>query len=127
MIESFVGYKVDWKPLRSRKFNYLILEETMLAPEAILAHYHQLQQEYENIKDASLHYLGNNLDELFTETNLRIPELNQDIVRVCIPTEELAVNLVGLRDLLIAEMKTRDNIIFSATIVLKKFRKQLRV
>jgi glycine/D-amino acid oxidase-like deaminating enzyme len=112
MIESFVGHKLDWKPLRSRKFNYLILEETMLATEAILAHYHLLQQEYENIKDASLHYLGNNLNELFTETNLVIPELNREMVRMCIPTEELAINLSELRNLLIAEMKARDNINF---------------
>ena len=122
-IESLLGYKVDWKPLRSRKFNYLILEETMLSSQAILSHYHQLQKEYDNIKDPSNHYLGNNLIELFTETNLLIPELNQDAVRMCIPTEELAVNLVGLREILIAEMKARNNISFYGNYCVEEIKK----
>ena len=51
MIESFVGFQVDWRPLRSRKFNYLVLENTMLPYSAILSHYDQLQKEYEGLKD----------------------------------------------------------------------------
>jgi FAD dependent oxidoreductase len=112
MIESFVGRTIDWTPLRSRKFNYLILEETMLHPDRILDHYEKLQGEYERIKDSSLHYLGNRPDALFTNKHLEIPELNRDIVKMCVPTEELAVNLGALRELLITEMKARNNIVF---------------
>jgi hypothetical protein len=123
MIESFLGYEIDWKPLRSRKFNYLVLEETMLSTEAIMAHYHLLQEEYEKIKHPSLHYLGNNLNELFTETNLEIPELNRKVVRMCIPTEELAINLGALRSLLIAEMNCRDNITFLGSHCIEEIEK----
>lgn len=123
MIESFLGYELDWKPLRSRKFNYLILEDTMLTQESILAHYTLLQNEYEKIKDPSLHYLGNRPDELFIPTDLQIPELNRDVVRMCIPTEELAINLAGLRDLMIAEMKRRDNIVFLGNHCIEEIQK----
>jgi hypothetical protein len=112
MIESFVGYEIDWTPFRSRKFNYLILEETMVQPTRLLAHYEQLQNEYEKIKDHSLHYLGNRPNELYSNADVHIPELNRDIVRMCIPTEELAINLHELRELLITEMNKRSNILF---------------
>ena len=123
MIESFVGHKIDWTPLRSRKFNYLILGETMLHPDSILAHYEQLQDEYEKIKDQSLHYLGNRPDELFTNEDLEIPELNRDIVRMCVPTEELAINLDAFRTLLITEMKSRSNIVFLGSHTIEEIQK----
>jgi hypothetical protein len=112
MVESFVGGKIDWTPLRSRKFNYLILEDTLLHHDSILAHYEKLQTEYEKIKEHSLHYLGNRPDELFTKRHLEISALNRDIVRMCIPTEELAINLVAFRELLLEEMRSRSNITF---------------
>lgn len=112
MVESFVGSRIDWEPLRSRKFNYLILEDTMLHPEKILTHYERLQTEYERIKDQSHHYLGHRPDSLFVDTDLSIPELNRDYVRRCIPTEELAINLEAFRHLLLAEIQSRMNIVF---------------
>lgn len=112
MIESFVGFQVDWRPLRSRKFNYLVLENTMLPYSSILSHYDQLQKEYEGLKDDSLHYLGNRPERLYTNTSIDIPALNRDVVQQCIPTEELAVNLHALRELLVTEMSTRNNITF---------------
>lgn len=123
MIESFVGYKVDWTPLRSRKFNYLVLENTMLPYSSIVSHYEQLQKEYESIRDYSLHYLGNRPEQLFTYDAPEIPELNKDVVKKCIPTEELAVNLHGLRDLLITEMNTRTNITFLGSHCVKEIQK----
>jgi glycine/D-amino acid oxidase-like deaminating enzyme len=112
MIESFVGRSFDWTPLRSRKFNYLILRDTMLSTERILAHYQFLQQEYERIREPEMHYLGNRPELLWTNKHLQIPQLNQEMIKMCVPTEELAINLEALRALLLAEMRGRDNITF---------------
>lgn len=112
MIESFVGRSFDWTPFRSRKFNYLILRDTMLSTESILAHYRFLQQEYERIREPDMHYLGNRPEVLFTNKHLHVPHLNQEMIKMCVPTEELAVDLEALRNLLVLEMKRRDNIRF---------------
>ena len=43
-VEDFLQTKIDWKPLRSRKFNYLILRDTMLSEKEITNHYCYLQE-----------------------------------------------------------------------------------
>jgi hypothetical protein len=123
LIESFLGYQIDWTPLRSRKFNYLILEETMLSTDSILEHYEKLQHEYEKIKDVSLHYLGNRPEVLYENKHLEIAALNKDNVRMCIPTEELAINLDAFRSLLVDEMKRRNNITFIGNHTIQEIQK----
>lgn len=123
LVESFVGHTIDWAPLRSRRFNYLILEETILSPVNILAHYELLQKEYEKIREHSLHYLGTRPEELFGLKDPEIPELNKEVVKMCIPTEELAINLNAFRELLITEMKSRNNIVFLGSHYVEEIQK----
>jgi hypothetical protein len=124
LVEKFIGHKIDWKPLRSKKFNYLILEGTMLPEKELLAHYFRLQEEYEKIKDDSLHYLGNRPETLWTDTHLQIPELNNNMVQRCIPTEELAINLPAFRELLLTELAERDNIVFLGNRCIEEIQKK---
>jgi hypothetical protein len=113
MVESFLGYAPDWSRLRSRRFNYLILNDTLLSPDNIREHYERLQNEYEKTNDPSLHYLGLRPQRLWTDTHLHIPQLNQQKVQMCIPTEEYALNLVAFRQILVKELYKRDNIEFA--------------
>ena len=123
LIESFIGRELDWAPLRSRKFNYLILRDTMLSETEITNHYKYLQEEYERIREPSMHYLGIRPATLWTDSHLDIPELNHNIVQRCIPTEELAINLDSFRTVLLTEMNTRSNINFRGSHCIREIKK----
>lgn len=112
LIESFVDHEIDWQPLRSRTFNYLILKETLLDPEKILAHYNQLQLEYQKQAGSGLHYMGSRASDLWKDENLHVDALNKNKVHRCVPTEEVALNLSAFRELLLNEVAKRDNIKF---------------
>jgi hypothetical protein len=112
LMESFFQRKIDWEPLRSRKFNYLILNETLLSTQKILEHYELLQKEYQLINDSSLHYVGARPTCLWEEKDLTIEGLNRTAVSRCIPTEEVALDLVEFRKLLLQEIAKRKNISF---------------
>ena len=112
LVESFLGHKIDWAPLRSRRFNYLILRDSMLSVKELTNHYTNLQEEYERINDPGLHYLGTRPELLWTDSNVEIPELNWQVVQRCIPTDELAINLDAFREVLLTETGKRKNIKF---------------
>jgi hypothetical protein len=113
LMESFFQRKIDWQPLRSRKFNYLILNETLLPAQKILEHYERLQKEYQLINDSSLHYIGARPMRLWEEKDLAIEGLNRTAVSHCIPTEEVALDLTEFRKLLLQEIAKRKNISFA--------------
>lgn len=112
LVESFAGSKIDWHPLRSRTFNYLILKETLLHPQKILAHYDQLQKEYDQLRDSSLHYIGRQPTHLWKDEDLDISALNKNKISRCVPTEEVALNLSAFRSLLLKELSQKTNIRF---------------
>lgn len=112
LIETFIGRPVDWIPLRAKKFSYLILNDTMVAEDKILQHYARLQQEYNQIKSGSLHYMGVQLDSIWEDSYNQPPIINFDRIQRCIPTEEVAIDLVKFRDLLLGEIAKRSNIHF---------------
>jgi hypothetical protein len=124
LIEEFLGKRVDWTPFRSRKFNYLVLKDTMLSEQEITNHYKSLQEEYVKTMEPDLHYLGTCPETLWTDSNLHIPELNNDIIQRCIPTAEYAINLPLFRELLLNELVKRDNIQFKGNHCIQEIQKK---
>jgi hypothetical protein len=124
LIEDFLQTKIDWHPLRSKNFNYLILRDTMLSEKEITNHYSYLQEEYERIHEPHMHYLGTSPERLWTDSNLHLPQLNHDVIQRCIPTEELAINLPLFRELLLTEMGKRSNITFLGNHCIKEIQKK---
>ena len=123
LIECFFQRKINWEPLRSRKFNYLILEKTLLPSQNILAHYEQLQREYQLLKDSSLHYIGRRPYDLWEDKDLEIEELNRNNVSHCVPTEEVALDLIAFRELLLKQLSTRSNITFIGHYKIEEIKK----
>jgi FAD dependent oxidoreductase len=124
LVEKFIGRKIDWSPLRSRKFNYLILNSTMLSESEITSHYNCLQEAYERTMEPEMHYLGTRPYELWTDTKLHVPQLNNDVVQRCIPTAEYAINLDLFRELLLEEVAKRDNITFKGSYCIEEIVKK---
>ncbi|UCF38492.1 MAG: FAD-dependent oxidoreductase [Acidobacteriota bacterium] len=103
LIEEWTGNEIDWGALRSRPFTYAVLRHSLLHPDVLIERYVQIQQAFsERKRDRRLHYLGLRPKELWTHQPGELPNQilrNGDVVEA-IPTAEVAINLIALREVL---------------------------
>lgn len=123
LIESFIGEKVNWKDFRSRKFNYIILKNSFLSAQQLFQHYQALQQEYEQMKDKSLHYLGEKPFQLWDEAAVKVNQLENENVIKCIPTEEASINPINFREFLLTALSKKLNISFKGNHLIQEIKK----
>ncbi|MEM8652135.1 MAG: FAD-dependent oxidoreductase [Pseudomonadota bacterium] len=110
-IEQFIGEPVEWDKMRSKKFQYLILKDSMVKPEILLDRYTQLQHDYERLiaKDSSLNYIGLRPDLLWSKTDAS-PCIAKDQFTECLQTEEVAIYPKALRTLLVNALNEHSSI-----------------
>lgn len=107
LLDRWVSTPIDWQSLRSTPFQYAVHEQSLVAPDALLAHYEQLQRAYVAYKETDLHYVGRRPAQLWTEPKVVNSPLNPLVCRVSVPTAETAVHLRGLRQALLGELFLR--------------------
>ena len=101
-IEEWLGGPLDWSGLKSRPFIYVILRDSLLSAEKILASYEKLQDRYtEMVGGASANYLGDSPHRLWQEVSPTALDnsINEDYAVKFIKTPEVALDLVKFRHL----------------------------
>ena len=100
LIERWVGRRVEWGELRSRPFTYLVMQDSMLTPDEICAHYERLEIEYRATCESWHHYLGVRPESLWRKAPPP-PQVDSERVAAAVRTAELAVDLVAFRRLMV--------------------------
>ena len=97
LLERWTGRALPWDRLRSRPFTYLVLDDSMVAPEAIFAAYAKLEDGFEARGRGS--YLGLTPDRLWNEVSVADlgTSLAPDRVAAAARTTEVAVDRILLR------------------------------
>lgn len=108
LFDEWLGTPLPWRALTSTPFTYLIMRDSMLAPDQIRAHYAQLQACLPDIiaETGSANYLGHDLRNKSVwqpAPNDAAKWFASDHVAECIETVELAINREKFR----AVLKTR--------------------
>lgn len=105
LFDSWLGTRIDWHAFTSTPFTYLVMRDSMLAPERIYAHYAQLQECFEEIAATAgtANYLGRELRG--TRLWQSAPRdaykwFSTHRVAECIETAELALDREKFRALL---------------------------
>ncbi len=107
LVESWVGQPVDWLSLRSSPFQYAVHQQSMVSEAALLSHYQTLQDAYETYRNAGFHYVGSQPKKLWFVPTGVTPPVNPSVIQSLILTEEVALNLKRLRQLLRHALKRR--------------------
>jgi len=102
LLERWVGRSIDWETLRSHPFTYLVMCDSLVASDVVLASWSRLDSLYRSeMRGRGYAYLGRRLDRLIRVS----PQSDSGLVRdervsVAIATEEAAIDPVGLAALL---------------------------
>ncbi|MCY7359521.1 MAG: FAD-binding oxidoreductase [Rudanella sp.] len=107
LVENWVGRPVNWSSLRSSPFQYAVHQQSMVSEAALLSHYQTLQNAYETYRNAGFHYVGSCPQKLWASPQVVNSPINPSIIQSIIPTEEIAINLKRLRQLLRHALKRR--------------------
>lgn len=97
LLDRWTGRALPWDQLRSRPFTYLVLDDSMVAPEAIFSAYAKLEDGYEARGRGS--YLGLTPNRLWNEIDVTTLEgtVALDRVAAAARTTEVAVDRLRLR------------------------------
>lgn len=107
LLDQWIGDPIDWQALRSSHFTYAIHGQSMVSEENLLQHYEQLQNAYEAYADPDLHYVGCRPGQLWQPAQPVSPWLNESLIQLQVPTEEVAISLSKLRLRLVQALHQR--------------------
>lgn len=109
LIDAWLPRGLEWTELRSRPFTYLIMRDSLLQADDILAHYERVQQSYQDVRGPDRHYLGLRPDRLWRPAQ-PLPQAAPDAVVGTIQTAEVALNLVKFRDRIVRALGPCENV-----------------
>lgn len=115
LLDEWLGAPVEWRPLVSSPFTYLVMRDSMLAPEKIYAHYEQMQTCLDEMiaTGERANYLGEDLrgKRLWQPANRDAYKwFSPEYVAACVETVELALDRAKLRTLFKARLATLPDI-----------------
>jgi glycine/D-amino acid oxidase-like deaminating enzyme len=100
LLESFLGQPVDWTPLRSKPFFYLVAADSQLSTDDILTHYARLDDEYHHLRrDDRSTYVGLRPDTFAEQVTLP-SSISPERIAAAVATPEVAVSTGALRMML---------------------------
>lgn len=108
LLDTWMGAPIDWSGLRSREFTYLVMRDSLVPAESVLASWRRLDETFQ--KEAGRDgapYLGRTLDRLLKSEVSHADHqrfVAPGVVAAAVDTEETAIDPVGLRDLLEARI-----------------------
>lgn len=109
-IDALVRSPVDWRAMRSTPFRYLLLNETMVEPEALYAHYDRVECHYRAaMEDRELSYLGARPERIWERAE---PDawLAAGRAAAVVRTQEVAVDSAALRRIVLAAVRDHPEI-----------------
>lgn len=112
LLESWLGRRVEWEPLRSRPFVYALARDSMVPREDLLAFYERLQDAYLDMRGPGTGYLGRSPRGIWREARPGALDHQVDpgFADAFVETIEVAVDLGGLRELLRSAVHASDRI-----------------
>ncbi len=105
LFDDWLEMPVDWRRMSSAPFVYLIARDSMLAPDALYAHYHRLQDFLNEMiaGGEAANYLGNSLrDKKLWQPAARVKTnlFSPNAIAECFETAEVALERTRFRALL---------------------------
>ncbi|MGE3840532.1 MAG: FAD-dependent oxidoreductase [Vicinamibacterales bacterium] len=109
LLERWMGRAIDWEALCSRRFTYLLMADSLVSSDSLLASWYRLDSHYRSeMRDSGRCYLGRRLDTLLQTA----PEglggvIRPDRVTGAIATEETAIDPEAFGTLLMRRLTRR--------------------
>lgn len=102
-IEDWLRMPIDWSALKSLPYTYVLVRDSLLAPEEILATYHKLQAAYDVLsEETACSYLGQSPAELWREA-ASVPFaslISEGYAVQYVSTAEVAIDLIKFRSII---------------------------
>lgn len=109
-LEQLLGHPVAWPEVTTAPFWYLVAQDSMVPPEALLEFYGRLEARHrEALRDTAGHYLGARPARLF-HPDTPPPGVDPARVAQAVRTVERAVDPLRIRDLVLGAVVARPEI-----------------
>jgi glycine/D-amino acid oxidase-like deaminating enzyme len=98
LIDRWCGRALPWPTLRSRRFSYVVRQDSMCSTDVLFDRYDKLQAEFQSFDDAD--YVGTKPKRLWRPAPRGVEQysLDPELVASVADTVEVAVNTAGIRD-----------------------------
>ncbi|MGA0557673.1 FAD-dependent oxidoreductase [Larkinella sp. VNQ87] len=100
LLDRWTDNQLPWADLCSTPFTYVVHRNSMLAPDALIAHYNRIGDQYQEYKLGGLHYLGQHPEQLLVKSQALPASLNPDFAQASIQTQETALHTAEFGPLL---------------------------